>query len=407
MKELPFVHITEKAEKSAKAGHPWVYADEITDISGDISDGGLIEVYSKKDRFIGTGFYNSHSKIRIRIISTNANDKFDRPFFERRIRYAIDYRKTVMGDDFHSSRLIFGEADMFPGLTVDLFESVLSVQVLSLGVDLIIDMLLDIIVSVLSESGVNISAVYLRNDAAIRELEGMEQFTGYWKPERFGGIPESGTVMITENGIKYNVDYINGQKTGFFLDQKYNRRAAASLAKGKNVLDCFTHTGAFALNCAKMGAAHVNAVDISESAIASARSNAELNGLLDSISFTCTDVFELLTSLSESKRREYDYIILDPPAFTKSQTTVHNAYNGYKEINLKAMKLLPRGGYLATCSCSHFMGDELFRKMLADAAHDAKVNLRQIEARTQSPDHPILWNVRETDYLKFYLFQVV
>ncbi len=406
MREYPYIIITEKAERSAKAGHPWVYADEITAVYGTPTDGALVDVYSKKERYLGTGFFNSHSKIRVRIISANANDKFDRAFYERRIRYALDYRKTVMGDDFHACRLIFGEADMFPGLTVDLFETVLSVQVLSLGVDLIIDMLLELLVAILPEYGVRVSAVYLRNDVAIRELEGMAQFTGYWRPEAFPEAPD-GTVIITENGIRYRVDYINGQKTGFFLDQKYNRRAASSLAKGKRVLDCFTHTGAFGLNCAKAGAAHVNSVDISESAVQMACANAKLNGLTENMTFTCADVFELLTKMAEEKRHDYDYIILDPPAFTKSQTTVHNAYNGYKEINLKAMKLLPRGGYLATCSCSHFMGNELFCKMLADAARDAKVSLRQIEGRTQSPDHPILWNVRETDYLKFYLFQVV
>ena len=411
MREYPFVIITEKAERSAKAGHPWVYADEITASHGEFTDGELVDVYSKKERYIGTGFYNSHSKIRVRIISTNANDRFDRAFYEHRIRYALDYRKTVMGEDFRACRLIFGEADQFPGLTVDLFETVLSVQVLSLGVNGIVDMLLEILVSMLPEYGVNVTAVYLRNDVAIRELEGMEQFTGYWSsplfPELASEKTSDGTIIITENGIKYKVDYINGQKTGFFLDQKYNRRAAAALAKGKTVLDCFTHTGAFGLNCAAAGAKHVNSVDISESAVAMARANGELNGLTGNMTFTCADVFALLTQMAEEKRHDYDYIILDPPAFTKSQTTVHNAYNGYKEINLKAMKLLPRGGYLATCSCSHFMGDELFRKMLADAARDAKVNLRQIEGRTQSPDHPILWNVRETDYLKFYLFQVV
>lgn len=406
MRDLPCVFITEKAERSAKAGHPWIYADEIVETRGELRDGELTDVYSRKERFIGSGFYNSHSKIRVRIISGNANDRFDRAFYERRIRYALDYRKTVMGEDFHACRLIFGEADQFPGLTVDLFETVLSVQSLCLGIDRILDMLLDILVETLPEYGVEVSAVYLRNDVAIRELEGMEQFTGYWRPERFVA-PPTGEVVIRENDIQYHVDYVRGQKTGFFLDQKYNRRAAAALAKGKRVLDCFTHTGAFGLNCAKAGAAFVNSVDISESAVQTARANAVLNGLAERMQFTCADVFALLTQMAEEKRHDYDYIILDPPAFTKSQTTVHNAYNGYKEINLKAMKLLPRGGYLATCSCSHFMGDELFRKMLADAAGDARVSLRQIEARTQSPDHPILWNVRETDYLKFYLFQVV
>lgn len=411
------VTVTEKAERSLRAGHPWVYADEVTSVSPGTADGLLTSVFSKKGRFLGTGFYNSHSKIRVRILSTNANDvpengAFSRAFYERRIRYAIDYRKTVMGEDFCACRLIFGEADQFPGLTVDLFEDVLSVQCLSLGMDRILDLLLDLLVSALAEDGVAIRAVYLRNDVPLRELEGLSQGKGYWQPERFGqaeklGQPFGDTAEITENGLRYRVDYVNGQKTGFFLDQKYNRRAAAKLAKGKAVLDCFTHTGAFALNCAKAGARSVEAVDISESALASAKINAALNGLSDRVTFRQGDVFSLLAALAESKRHPYDYLILDPPAFTKSQTTVHNAYNGYKEINLRAMRILPRGGYLATCSCSHFMGDELFRKMLADAAHDAKVSLRQIEARTQSPDHPILWNVRETDYLKFYLFQIV
>ena len=406
MLDLPRVLITEKGERHAKTGHPWVFEGEVTKIDGTPNDGELVNVFSPKERFIGTGFYNSASKIRVRLISTNANDKFDGDFWRRRIRYALDYRRTVMGDDFHASRLIFGEADTFPGLTVDLFENVLVAQTLSLGIEKIKDELFSTLVELLPEYGVKPAALYERCDVAIRELEGMRHFKGYWKPELFGGTPD-GHVTITENGIKYDVDYIDGQKTGFFLDQKYNRQAAARLAKGRRVLDCFTHTGAFALNCAAGGAEHVTAVDISALAIEQTKKNAAMNGLTDKMSFVEADVFALLTELCEKRRGEYDYIILDPPAFTKSSATVKDAFRGYKDINMRAMRSLPRGGYLATCSCSHFMRDELFCKMLAEASHDAGVSLRQIESRTQSPDHPILWNVPETDYLKFYLFQII
>ena len=407
MLDLPRVFITEKGERHAKSGHPWVFEGEVVRLPDGLpSDGGLVNVFSPKERFIGTGFYNSSSKIRVRLISTNANDRFDDEFWRRRIRYALDYRKTVMGADFRASRLIFGEADTFPGLTVDLFENVLVAQTLSLGIEMIKDKLFSTLVELLPEYGVRVAGVYERCDVAIRELEGMEQFKGYWKPELFSDLP-NGHVTITENGIKYDVDYIDGQKTGFFLDQKYNRAAAARLAEGRRVLDCFTHTGAFALNCAAGGAEHVTAVDISASAIEQTKKNAAMNNLCDKMSFVTADVFELLTNLAESKRGEYDYIILDPPAFTKSSSTVKDAFRGYKDINMRAMRSLPRGGYLATCSCSHFMRNDLFCKMLAVASHDAGVSLRQIESRTQSPDHPILWNVPETDYLKFYLFQVV
>ena len=310
-----------------------------------------------------------------------------------------------MGDDFDCCRLVFGEADSFPGLTVDRFGDILVTQVLSLGTEKIKGILFPLMVKILSEMGVTVKAVYERNDVAIREKEGLSENKGFFA---LPGLETNldGKTVITENGIKYNVDYINGQKTGFFLDQKYNRLAAGKIAKGKTVLDCFTHTGAFALNCAKMGAKHVTAVDISKEAIALTEENARLNGLKN-LSFECANVFDLLTKLYEEKNSPYDYIILDPPAFTKSSSSVKNAERGYKEINMKAMKLLPRGGYLATCSCSHFMTDELFKKMLRSAAADAGVSLRQIEARQQSPDHPILWNVPETDYLKFYIFQIV
>ncbi|MGN1408893.1 MAG: class I SAM-dependent rRNA methyltransferase [Eubacteriales bacterium] len=420
MLDLPRVFITQKGEKHAKTGHPWVFEGEVIKIlpspsRADISDlsdddmpvdGRLVNVFSRsedKPCYIGTGFYNSKSKIRVRLISTNANDRFDEAFWRRRLKYALDYRKTVMGEDFHSCRLIFGEADQFPGLTVDLFEDVLVCQVLSLGIEKIKGTLFSHLVELLDDYGVKVRAVYERNDVNLREKEGMAEFKGYF----MGGENSDGTVRITENGIKYDVDYVNGQKTGFFLDQKYNRLSAARLAGGKNVLDCFTHTGAFALNCAASGAAHVTAVDISSSAIEQTKHNAEINNLCRNMDFLCADVFELLTEIVKKKEQRYDYIILDPPAFTKSSSTVKDAFRGYKDINYRAMRALPRGGYLATCSCSHFMKAELFCKMLHEAASDAGVSLRQIEARTQSPDHPILWNVDETDYLKFYLFQVV
>ncbi|MBQ6570316.1 MAG: class I SAM-dependent rRNA methyltransferase [Clostridia bacterium] len=400
------ITVTPKAEKSLRGGHPWVYFDEITNISGKYQNGDLVDVFSAKDRFLGTGFINDNSKIRIRIISRNANDRFDRDFYMRRVKYALDYRRTVMGDDFKCCRLIFGEADSFPGLTADRFENVLVVQILSLAMERIKDMLFELLLEVMSGYGEKIDVIYERNDVAIRQLEGMEQYKGFYKAP---GLLDSadGHVIIRENGIQYDVDYINGQKTGFFLDQKYNRAAVARISKDKTVLDCFTHTGAFALNCAKGGAKQVTAVDISQAAIDMTRANAQRNGLEGNMSFECANVFELLTDLAGKGGHPYDFIILDPPAFTKSRSTVKSAERGYKEINLKAMKLLPRGGYLATCSCSHFMPDELFRKMLHSAAADAQVTLRQIECRQQSPDHPIVWNIPETDYLKFYIFQVI
>ena len=370
------------------------------------NDGALVDIISPRGRYLGTGFFNSHSKIRVRLLSTNANDRFDEAFWERRLRYAWEYRKTVMWDDLACCRVIFGEADSFPGLTVDRFNDILVTQTLSLGVEQRKSMLFPLLVRILREDGQDIRGVYERNDVAIREREGMEQNKGFF-PLDGSPVPESTQTEIVENGIRYLVDFENGQKTGFFLDQKYNRQAVARLSRGKRVLDCFTHTVSFGLNAAKGGAAHVRCVDISESAVDMARENACRNGLLDRMDFEAANVFDLLPSLPCGSKSDYDFVILDPPAFTKSRQTVDHAIRGYKEINLRAMKLLPRGGYLATCSCSHFMTDALFRDMLRSAAFDAGVSLRQIEARQQSPDHPILWNVPETDYLKFYLFQIV
>ncbi len=401
----PVVSVTPKGERFLKSGHVWVFDTEVTAVKGDYENGDIADVVNAKGRYLGSGFINEHSKIRVRVFSQNANDTFDAAFFARRLRYSFDYRKAVMGSDFYCCRLIFGEADGFPGLTVDRFGDVLVTQTLSLGIERRKHILFPLMAEILADMGAPVKAIFERNDVAIREKEGMTQSTGFFAaPGLATDLP--GTLILTENGIAYEVDYMHGQKTGFFLDQKYNRLAAGKLANDRTVLDCFTHTGAFALNCAKAGAKHVTAVDISEEAVMHTRANAQRNGF-DNVDVQCANVFDLLTKLHADGNSPYDYIILDPPAFTKSSATVKSAVRGYKEINLKAMKLLPRGGYLATCSCSHFMTDDLFRKMLHDAAADAGVSLRQIEARQQAPDHPILWNVPETDYLKFYLFQVV
>ena len=402
----PTVTVTDKAERALRAGHPWVFEGEVL-AQEDCADGGIVDVRSRRGRWLGAGFFNSASRIRVRVLSRNANDRFDDDFFARRVRYALDYRRTVMpGTDFNACRLIFGEADGFPGLTVDRFEDVLVTEVLCLGIEQRRDSIYRALVRELGEAGVAVRALYERSDAPIRAREGLPPVTGYY-PLPGLETAGSGHVLIRENDLLYDVDFVGGQKTGFFLDQKYNRRAAARLAEGRTVLECFTHTGAFALNAARGGARHVTAVDVSAAALGQARRNAALNGLETRIDFVCGDVFDLLTRLDSTGCRDYDYILLDPPAFTKSGATVDAAFRGYKEINRRAMHMLPRGGYLGTCSCSHFMTDELFRRMLAEAAADAAVSLRQIEARRQAPDHPILWGVPETEYLKYYLFQVV
>ena len=405
-RQFPRVVITAKGTRWVEQGHPWIYEGEVIRQEGDCENGGLVDAVSEKGKYLGTGFLSEKSKIRVRLLSRNANDRFDAAFWQRRLQYAWDYRKTVMGDQTSCCRIIFGEADGFPGLTVDRFSDLLVTQTLSIGMERAKDMIFPALVKLLREDGEVIRGVFERNDVAIRELEGMAQNKG-WYVLPGETPPESPMTEICENGVYYSVDVENGQKTGFFLDQKYNRLAVAKLAKGKRVLDCFTHTGSFALNAAKGGAEHVTAVDVSASAIGMARQNALRNGLEDRMDFLTADVFDLLPELAAKGGKPYDFIILDPPAFTKSRKTVDSAQRGYKEINLRALKLLPRGGYFATASCSHFMPSELFVKMLKAAALDAGVELRQIEARQQAPDHPILWNVPETDYLKFYIFQVV
>ncbi len=397
------VTVTDKGARWLGGGHPWLYESDIAHTDPDAPNGGLVDVVSGKEKYIGTGFLSEASKIRVRLISRNANDRFDADFWRRRAEYAWNYRLRVMGDGICACRVIFGESDGFPGLTVDRFGDILVSQITSYGMEMIKDTVYRVLTEVIRASGETVNGIFERNDLALRTREGLEEGKGWYRAE---WLPEPGgtSTVITENGIKYFVDFENGQKTGFFLDQKFNRLAVARLSHGLRVLDCCTHTGSFALNAARGGAAAVTAVDISEDARSVARKNAAMNGLDGIIDFRAADIFDFLPTVT---RGEYDMVILDPPAFTKSRRTVDNAFRGYREINTRAMRALPRGGYFATCSCSHFMPNPLFVTMLGEAARDADVGLRQIEVRQQACDHPILWNVPETDYLKFYIFQVV
>lgn len=397
------VTVTDKGARWLGGGHPWLYESDIAHTDPDAPNGGLVDVVSGKEKYIGTGFLSEASKIRVRLISRNANDRFDADFWRRRAEYAWNYRLRVMGDGICACRVIFGESDGFPGLTVDRFGDILVSQITSYGMEMIKDTVYRVLTEVIRASGETVNGIFERNDLALRTREGLEEGKGWYRAE---WLPEPGgtSTVITENGIKYFVDFENGQKTGFFLDQKFNRLAVARLSHGLRVLDCCTHTGSFALNAARGGAAAVTAVDISEDALSVARKNAAMNGLDGIIDFRAADIFDFLPTVT---RGEYDMVILDPPAFTKSRMTVDNAFRGYREINTRAMRALPRGGYFATCSCSHFMPNPLFVTMLGEAARDADVGLRQIEVRQQACDHPILWNVPETDYLKFYIFQVV
>ena len=404
MRMFKKIIINKKAEEMLRKSHIWVYGEEIESKDDAIANGEIVDVYSTKNRYLGSGFYNNDSKITVRILSSNTNDTFDDAFFARRVKYAVDYRRTVMAGDLSNTRLIFGDADGLPGLIVDKFGSVLVTQTMTLGIELRKDIIFPSLIDYLRACGERIDCLFERNDVAVRTKEGLSLSKSYY---RYEGLKEDlDTVQIRENGIFYNVDFVNGQKTGFFLDQKYNRLAAAAIAGGKTVLDCFTHTGAFALNCAKNGAKRVTAVDISQDAINITKENARINGIRN-IDFICADVFLFLDEIYKEKKKIFDYIILDPPAFTKSTKTVKAAYGGYKDINLKAMRILPRGGYLATCSCSHFMTDALFRQMLLEAAKEAGVQLKLLEYRQQAKDHPVLLGVPETEYLKFYILQVV
>ncbi len=383
--------------RSLKSGGLWIYDNEIAQMDGEFENGDFVEVLDFDGYYLGKGFINLNSKIRVRVMSRVKGQEIDDAFLESRVHNAWEYRKKVV--DTSSCRVIFGEADFFPGLVVDKFSDVLVVQSLALSIDRLKQKILDILVRVMAEDGVTIRGIYERSDAKVRTLEGM-------KPEKgFLSEPFDTNVQIVENGVKYMVNVADGQKTGFFLDQKYNRAAIQHLCKDAKVLDCFTHTGSFALNAGIGGAKSVLGVDASELGVEQARENARLNGLENVVHFQCADVFELLPELEE-KGELFDVIILDPPAFTKSRNSVKNAIKGYREINLRAMKLLKDGGYLATCSCSHFMTPELFTETIGQAAKNVHRRLRQIEYRTQAPDHPILWAADESYYLKFYTFQV-
>lgn len=384
--------------RSLKSGGLWIYDNEIDTISGDYENGDLVYVHDFDDYYLGCGFINTKSRITVRIMSRVKGQEIDKEFLTMRIRDAWEYRKSTV--DTQSCRIIFGESDFLPGLVIDKFSDVLVVQSLALGIDRMKEEIISILKDLLQKDGINIRGVYERSDAKVRENEGMERYKG------FIGEPFDTKVEIVENGIKYMVDVAEGQKTGFFLDQKYNRAAVARLCKGARVLDCFTHTGSFALNAAKAGAREVIAVDASSLGIDQANENARLNGLSDRVNFITADVFNLLPEY-EKNGEQFDVVILDPPAFTKSRSSVKNAIKGYREINLRAMKLVRDGGYLATCSCSHFMTPELFAETIGQAARNARKRLRQVEYRTQAPDHPILWAADESYYLKFFIFQLV
>ena len=384
--------------RTVKSGGMWIYDNEIAQIAGSFADGDIVLVHDFDGYGLGKGFINRNSKIRVRMMTRNRHQEIDEAFLKMRVQEAWDYRKTV--SDTGSCRVIFGEADFLPGLVVDKFSDVLVVQSLALGIDRLKDQIVELLKEVLAADGIKIRGVYERSDAKVRRQEGMELYKG------FIGEAFDTNVEIEENGVRYMVDVKDGQKTGFFLDQKYNRKAIQHLCKDAKVLDCFTHTGSFALNAGYGGAKEVTGVDASELAVEQAILNSKLNGMEDRVKFICRDVFELLPELEE-KGEKFDVVILDPPAFTKSRNSVKNAVKGYREINLRAMKLVRDGGFLATCSCSHFMTYELFTQTIHQAARNVHKRLRQVEYRTQAPDHPILWAAEESYYLKFYVFQVV
>lgn len=383
--------------RALKAGGAWVYDNEVVSLAGAPADGDIVKVADWDGFTLGAGIYNGRSTIRVRMLTRSRNPRVTPAFIAKRVADAWQYRKGVV--DTSSCRLIFGEADFLPGITIDKYEDVLVIESLALGTDRLKGLILNALTEVLAADGVVIHGIYERSDAKVREKEGLPRTKG------FLSAPFDTKVAITENGVKYYVDVENGQKTGFFLDQKKNRAAIHSLCEGAEVLDLFTHTGSFALNAAISGASHVTAVDASELAIEQAKENAAANGVLEKMDFVVTDIFDYLPKqVAEGKK--YDVVVLDPPAFTKSRDSIKAATKGYREVNLRCMKLVKDGGYLASCSCSHFMDPELFRKTIGEAARDAHVRLRQVYFGTQAPDHPILWNSDTSYYLKFYIFQV-
>lgn len=391
-------YIRPKEGRFFKAGGLWIYDNEIDRVEGSFEDGDILTVRDFDGYFLGYGFINRRSAIRIRMLSRHEEEKITNAFLSGRVRAAWEYRKKVI--DTSSCRVVFGEADFLPGITIDKYEDILVIESLALGTDRLKGLILEALCTVLAADGIQIRGIYERSDAKVREKEGLPRTCGFLT------APFDTKVKIRENGVQYYVDVENGQKTGFFLDQKENRKAIWRLCPGADVLDFFTHTGSFGLNAAMAGAAHVLSVDSSALAIEQAKENAALNGLSDRIDYQVADVFALLPEL-EAQGRQADVVILDPPAFTKSRSSIRAAVRGYREINLRGMRLTRNGGFLVTCSCSHFMDPELFRKTIGEAAHDAHVRLRQVEFRTQAPDHPILWNSEESYYLKFYIFQVV
>ena len=383
--------------RTLKAGGLLVFDNEIAKIDGEFENGDIVAVLDFDGYFMGYGFINTKSKITVRLLTRKKDDVVDEKFIEKRVRDAWNYRKDTI--DTSSCRIIFGEADFLPGIVVDKFSDVLVVESLALGIDKLKPMILDCLKKVLAEDNITVRGVYERSDAKVRQNEGMERYKG------FIGREFDTKVEIVENGVHYYVDVRDGQKTGFFLDQKNNRKSVQRIVKDKTVLDCFTHTGSFALNAGYAGAKEVLGVDASDLAVEQARENAQLNNLQDRVKFMTADVFDLLPKLEEEGKK-YDVVILDPPAFTKSRSSIKNAVKGYREINLRGLKLVKDRGYLVTCSCSHFMDPELFAKTIKEAAHGAHKRLRQVEFRTQAPDHPILWAADESYYLKFYIFQV-
>lgn len=394
---LAVVSLKKGEGRLLKSGGMWIFDNEIATIMGSFVNGDIVLIHDFDGYPLGKGFINTNSRITVRLLSRDEQTVIDEVFFEKRVRDAWEYRKKVV--DTRSCRVIFGEADFFPGLVIDKFSDVLVVQSLALGIDRYKEIIIELLKKVLKEDGIQIRGVYERSDAKVRRQEGMELVKGFIGPE----FPT--LVEIEENQVKYQVDVKDGQKTGFFLDQKYNRLAIQKLCKNAKVLDCFTHTGSFALNAGIAGASSVLGVDASALAVDQAAANARLNGLEDRVQFLCRNVFELLPELEE-KEEKFDVVILDPPAFTKSRSSIKNAVKGYREINLRALKLVREGGFLATCSCSHFMDYELFTQTIGQAARSAHKRLRQVEYRTQAPDHPILWAADESYYLKFYIFQV-
>ena len=396
-----YITLKKGGGRTLKAGGAWIYDNEIDSVMGDVADGELVHVHDFDGYYMGIGFINRKSKITVRMMSRVKGTQIDDAFIKMRVKNAIDYRMAVIKEEDRSAfRVIFGEADWLPGIVIDKFADILVVQSLALGIDNFKLKIVEFAREILGEYGYNIRGVYERSDAKVRDLEGMPRIKG------FIGDEFETKVQIEENGVRYIVDVQDGQKTGFFLDQKYNRASIRPICKGARVLDCFTHTGSFALNAGMAGAREVTGVDASELAVNQAAENARLNGIDNIVKFECRDVFELLPEL-EKKGEKFDVVILDPPAFTKSRESVKKAVRGYREINLRAMKLVKDGGFLATCSCSHFMEPELFTKTIGEAAHDVHKRLRQVEYRTQCSDHPILWAADESLYLKFYIFQVV